>query len=647
MPSKETVRRQRALGGAVGVVVLGMALVYHFFPRVFHVEPSATASHRAMNLGPATSAAPAQAIRVPVVPEIDAGPPLTLAPTAVIVSRLGNKNANLPEQLSADTPEVEALITRADKALRAGQLAGGENSAASLYQQALKEKPDSRRAAQGLYEVRQRLVAEINQDLAVGDADAVGDLIETLKTLPDSSDDVAQLQGKLKTLAQARPLLAKAATLLQQGNVDQPAGNNALELYRQVLQLDPGNAVAEQGILQVQRAVLDRALAAVAQNDFKGADQALAEASQVSPDSTALRDVRGRVDGMRQSRANALLTQARSALDAGNLALAQQLADQAKAISPDLAGLADFGERLTNARLYASYKPGQVFNDRFVDMPGQTPSMVVIPTGSFQMGAPDGEAGRQDAETPQHEVSVAKGFALSRTSITVGQFRDFVRASGYQPDSVKLGGASVYDESTGAMRDDADAGWQTDYVGHSADSRLPVVNVSWDDAKAYVEWLSQRTGKTYRLPSEAEFEYALRGGTTTRYWWGEGAPTSKVENLTGSGDRSPSGRRWSNAFAGYRDGYWGPAPVMNFAPNPYGLYDIDGNVSEWVQDCWHDSYLRAPRDGSAWVNPGCGVRVVRGGSWGSSPDQVRSAYRQGADASVRSGRVGFRVLREL
>ena len=86
---------------------------------------------------------------------------------------------------------------------------------------------------------------------------------------------------------------------------------------------------------------------------------------------------------------------------------------------------------------------------------------------------------------------------------------------------------------------------------------------------------------------------------------------------------------------------------MSYAPNPFGLYDINGNVSEWVQDCWHDSYLRARRDGGAWVNPGCSVRVVRGGSWGSSPEQVRSAYRQGADASVRSGRVGFRVLREL
>jgi formylglycine-generating enzyme required for sulfatase activity len=646
MPSKETVRRQRALGGALGVVVLALALVYHFFPRVLHVEPSATATHRAMNLGPAAAVAPATSVR-PEPSEVDAGPPLTLAPTDVVVARLSKKNTNLPEQLSADTPEVEALMAKADKALKAGQLAGNENSAVALYEQALKLKPDSRRAAQGLFEVRERLVAEINQSVAVGDADAASDLLDTLKLIPDATDDVNQLQAKLKTLTQVRPLLAKAATLLQQGNADQPPGNNALELYRQVQQLDPDNAVASQGTLQVQRAVLDRALAAVAQNDFKAADEALTEAAQVAPDSPAMRDVHARVDAMRVARANGLLGQARSALDSGNLTMAQQLAEQAKAISPDLAGLNDFGERLTNVRLYASYKPGQVFTDRFADMPGQTPSMVVIPTGSFQMGAPDNEVGREDAETPQHEVSIGKGFALSRTSITVGQFREFVRASGYQPDSIKLGGASVYDEGTGAMRDDTSAGWQDDYAGRNADSRLPVVNVSWNDAKAYVDWLSQRTGKTFRLPSESEFEYALRAGTTSRYWWGDGTPSGKVENLTGSGDRSPSGRRWSNAFQGYRDGYWGPAPVMSFAPNAFGLYDIDGNVSEWVQDCWHDSYLRAPRDGGAWVNPGCGSRVVRGGSWGSSPEQVRSAYRQGVDASVRSGRVGFRVLREL
>ncbi|TBR39693.1 MULTISPECIES: formylglycine-generating enzyme family protein [Dyella] len=650
MPSKETVRRQRAMGGALGVVVLAMALVYHFFPRVFHVDPTRVSTQRAMNLGPATSLGPARptAQSVPGVAEIDAGPPLTLAPTEVIVARQSHKDVTLPEQKTADTPEVEAILDRAGKALKAGQLVGDKDGAAALFAAALSLKPDSRRAVQGMYEVRARLVAEIGQDIAVGDADAASDLMEALKSVPDSKDDVVQLEVKLKTLEQVRPMLARAAQLLRQGKVDQPKGDNALELYRQVQQLDAENAVAGQGISQVQRAVLDRALAAVAQNDFKGAEDALTEAGAILPGSQPLADVQGRVDGIRHQRASGLLAQARSALDSGNSSLAQQLAGQARDIAADTQGLEEFQERMTNARLYANFKPGQVFSDRFVDIPGQAPAMVVIPTGSFLMGAPDDESGRTDAEAPQHEVKISRGFAMARSEITIGQFREFVRASGYVPDSVKMGGASVYDERTGALRDDPDASWQSDYAGRPAsDDKLPVVNISWSDAKAYVDWLSQRTGKTYRLPSESEFEYALRGGTTTRYWWGSGPPTGKPENLTGSGDRSQSGRRWSNAFANYRDGYWGPAPVMSFQANPYGLYDINGNVSEWMQDCWHDNYVRAPVDGGAWVNPGCGVRVVRGGSWGSSPEQVRSAYRQGADGSLRTGRVGFRVVREL
>jgi formylglycine-generating enzyme required for sulfatase activity len=442
-------------------------------------------------------------------------------------------------------------------------------------------------------------------------------------------------------------MLAQAASLLQKGNADQPAGASALDLYHQVQTLDPQNAVAEQGILQVQHAVLDRALAAVAQNDFAGADKALTEAQSIRAGSQQIQDVSKRVDDMRQQRATGILAQAHSALDAGNIAMAKKLAAQAQGISPSLGGLADFEEQLTNAQLYSSYKPGQVFSDRYVDLPGKTPAMVVIPTGTFQMGAPDNEDDHNAAETPQHQVTISKGFALARSAITVGQFREFVRASGYVPDSVKLDGASVYDESSGAMRDDPRATWQDDYAGRRAGENLPVVNISWNDAKAYADWLSQRTGKVYRLPSEAEFEYALRGGTTTRYWWGDGTPTRPVENLTGSGDRSHIGRRWSHAFRGYSDGYWGPAPVMTFAPNPFGLYDIDGNVSQWAQDCWHESYVSAPTDGSGWLNPGCSTHVVRGGSWGSSPEQVNSAYREGADGSMRSGRVGFRVLREL
>jgi formylglycine-generating enzyme required for sulfatase activity len=418
-------------------------------------------------------------------------------------------------------------------------------------------------------------------------------------------------------------------------------------MYRQVQKIDAQNAVASEGVLQVQRVVLDRALAAVAQNDFTGAENAMTEAQTIQPDSPQLQQVHSQVEAIRQQRATGVLAQARSALDGGNVALAKQLAGQAQAINPQLAGIDEFEQRLTNAQLYANYKPGQVFTDRFVDMSGQSPTMLVVPTGKYMMGAPDNEQGRSDSQTPQHEVALSQGFALSQTDITVGQFREFVRASGYKPDSVTIGGASVYDESSGVMRDDSSATWESDYAGHRAANNLPVVNISWNDANAYVQWLSRRTGKHYRLPSEAEFEYALRGGTTTRYWWGTGTPKSKVENLTGSLDRSPSGRRWSHAFQGYSDGYWGPAPVMTFAPNAFGLFDVDGNVSEWMGDCWHDNYVRAPVDGSAWVNPGCSSRVIRGGSWGSSPEQVDSAYRQGAEASVRSGRVGFRILREL
>lgn len=645
MPSNATLRRQRFLGGALGLIVLGFALTYHFFPRLFHVNPEQMPK-RSMSLGPMMPGSGPQPARAAAMNELNAGPPLTLAPTAVIVAR-NQKNANLPVQKNADTPEVKALLARAMKALHAGQLVGTPDSAAALLMQALKDQPDSRRAVQGMFDVRARLVAEIDQDIAVGDVDSARQLLDALRTLPNANEEVAQLEANLKTLARVRPMLARAAALLQQGKAEQPKGASALDLYREVQQLDPQNAVAEQGIFQVQRAVLDRALAAVAQNDFAGADKELADAQAIRPGSQQMLDVQRRVDDMREQRASGVLAQARSALDAGNLTMATTLAAQARAIDPGLAALADFNVRLVNARLYASYKPGQVFSDRYVDLPGKTPDMVVIPTGSFEMGSAEGTPHTLEVATPQHEVTLSKGFAMARSEITVGQFREFVRASGYVPESVKLGGASVYDERSGALREDARADWQDDYAGRKADDDLPVVNVSWNDAVAYAAWLSRRTGKVYRLPSEAEFEYALRGGTTTRYWWGDGVPTSKVENLTGSGDLSRSSRRWSNAFRGYRDGYWGPAPVMSFKPNPFGLYDIDGNVSEWVADCWHDNYIRAPIDGSAWLNPGCSAHVVRGGSWGSSPNQDDSDFRQGANSDVRSGRVGFRVVREL
>jgi tetratricopeptide (TPR) repeat protein len=361
MPNNANLQRQRFLGGALGVIVLGFALTYHFFPRLFHVDPT-QAPRRSMSLGTAAPGSGLQPERATAISELNAGPPLTLAPAAVIAARNSAK-ADLPKQLSADPPEVVALLDKATRALHAGALAGGEDSAAALFEQALKHKPDSRRAVQGLFDVRARLVAEIDQDIAVGDVDAAHDLLDALRTLPNAEAEVAQLETGLQTLEKVRPMLARAAGLLQQGRADRPDGGSALELYRDVQKLDPQNAVAEQGILQVQRAVLDRALAAVAQNDFAGADRELARAQQIRPGTQQMRDVHQRVDDMREQRARGILAQAHTALDAGNVTLAIKLAGQVRAIDPDLTGLPALDEQLVNARLYASYKPGQAFTD--------------------------------------------------------------------------------------------------------------------------------------------------------------------------------------------------------------------------------------------------------------------------------------------
>jgi formylglycine-generating enzyme required for sulfatase activity len=288
-----------------------------------------------------------------------------------------------------------------------------------------------------------------------------------------------------------------------------------------------------------------------------------------------------------------------------------------------------------------------VIRDRYLDIAGEAPAVVVIPTGEFVMGSPADEAGHADNEEPQRRVRIDVGFALGRNEVTVGDFGEFVRASKYVSDAERIGASSIYDEGSGRIVERRGTSWRDDYRGERATPTLPVLHVSWNDTQAYLAWLSQHTGKRYRLPSEAEFEYALRAGSPARYPWGEGNPEKPVGNFTGEGDRSPSKRSWSLAFPRYSDGYWGPAPVRTFPADAFGLYDMEGNVSEWVEDCWHDNYVRAPRESSAWINPGCDRRVVRGGSWGSDPDQVRSAFRIAAASDTRSARVGFRIARDL
>jgi formylglycine-generating enzyme required for sulfatase activity len=237
------------------------------------------------------------------------------------------------------------------------------------------------------------------------------------------------------------------------------------------------------------------------------------------------------------------------------------------------------------------------------------------------------------------------------TEVTVAQFKRFVTSTGYRTAAEIGGGSSVYDESAGRLSKRDGVFWKHDYKGKKAAPDLPVLHVNAYDAQAYVQWLTLETGKDYRLPSEAEYEYVARAGGSNNYWWGEESPAEVVENLTGERDKLSHKRQWSTFFNKYGDGYWGPAPVGSLISDnlthSMGVYDIAGNVSEWMADCWHQNYIKAPTDGSAWFNPGCERRVVRGGYWASAPEQTRAAFRFPVKAKSYGPVIGFRIARSL
>lgn len=633
MPGTENVNKQRNWGGALGILVLAFALGYRFFPGILHVEPQP------------------QVQTATTSPQI--GKPWVIDRSEPVAGTLPIVGTTLAEAIVMGPPapvtkEVAALLKSARKQEEAGKVFEPPgNNAVGFYRQALAKDPNNAAAHDALARIGGAVRDWSLAALERGDEAEAQRYASQFAELPHSPAELENLRTRLKTLSQVMPMLTAAAELLKQNRMVGEGDKNALAVYRKVLEIDPGNRIADEGLGRIERGYLDRALGAAAQDDFFNADKILADASSIRPGSQALLDTRSQVEGLRRQRGETVLAQARSALDAGSADLAEKLGKDAQAISTDLAGLDEFNERLRNARLYANFSPGQVFSDRFLDTSGSAPAVVVIPAGQFAMGSSSDEEGHRDDEDPQRKVIIASGFAMGQSEITVGQFREFVKAVGYRTDAERAGTGSVYDESTGRMIDRRGIDWQRDYKGDRASEKLPVLNISWQDASEYVAWLSQRTGKRYRLPSEAEFEYALRANSTTRYWWGDGNPPTVLANVTGDGDRSPSKRSWGRAFTHYNDGFWGPAPIKSFAANPFGLFDIDGNLSEWVDDCWHDNYVRAPRDSTAWINPGCERRVVRGGSWGSAPLQIRSAYRLGVAADTRSARVGFRVVREL
>jgi formylglycine-generating enzyme required for sulfatase activity len=240
-----------------------------------------------------------------------------------------------------------------------------------------------------------------------------------------------------------------------------------------------------------------------------------------------------------------------------------------------------------------SLDPGEIFRDCEA-----CPELVVVPPGDFTMGSND-----TPYEKPEHPIVIKRAFAIGRREVTFAEWDQCADAGvcKHRPD---------------------DHGWGR--------GDRPVINVAWDDAKLFVAWLAQKTGQKYRLPSEAEWEYAARAGTKTPFWWGRdagtghaqcdncGSPTTKQVAVTGS-----------------------------YRPNGFGLYDTAGNAAEWVEDCWNENYRNAPRDGAAWISGDCRLRVLRGGNFLSKATEIRSAARFRYDVDVRYYANGFRVMRDL
>ena len=427
---------------------------------------------------------------------------------------------------------------------------------------------------------------------------------EPVKAAPAEDDEVTRL-------------LAAAESDIKARRLTRPVGNNAWDRYLRVLELEPVSPDAIRGMERVIESYGGLFDAALGEEDYDKAAGYLSSIGDLNPDSPVFEEGERRLEAARQARAARLAEIARqrqaeeaarqaelerqriaqaiethwsafeTALQAEDLDEATGILTRVRALSPEALGLAAGEQRLAAAQAALERKRQEAL------MRELTRDMVSLPGGTFRMGDMNGGGGNN--ERPVHSVTIP-AFKLGKHEVTFTQWD-----------------ACVADGGCGRYRP-SDAG--------RGRGNRPVMTVSWDDIQLFIDWLNARTGGDFRLPTEAEWEYAARAGSTTKYSWGNSIGSNRA-NCDGCGSRWDDDRT---------------APVGSFSANAWGLHDLHGNVWEWVQDCWNDSYVGAPTDGSAWTSGDCGRRVIRGGSWGYNPRDLRSAFRDGAARANRNPR---------
>lgn len=487
------------------------------------------------------------------------------------------------------------------------------------------------------------LYTQAEQAIMAYDANTLIALTARLKSIDDKDPKIKEYTDKISLFYTLKRLTQETQTHIQNGVLYETDQNDAIHTLLVALELDSNYQPLIDLKEHLINAISQIALRAAQEHDFIIADQNITILNEIDANHPTTTFTTNQIESLKQNRFAYLDQQFFAAINTLNMSRAQDMIDELSDLEVAKDQIAGYVALYHKTKTYGPYELQDEFNDLLSNgQPG--PSMVVMPTGSYFMGSKTGPKHQR----PRHLVQIEYGFAVSQTEITVRQFRQFIEASNYETTSEQKNRTKIYDERTGRFKDKFNINWQHDYLGKIADDDLPVIHISWDDAKAYAEWLNSNTGEDYRLLSESEFEYILSANSETIYPWGNQFPTQVWGNFSGAKDKFKRSRiRWREGFAEYEDGFWGPAPVGSFIKNLFGLHDLSGNVMEWVDDCWHDTYTRAPTNGTSWINRGCENRVIRGGSWGSAIEEYQIHHRVKAKSNFTDSRLGFRVAKTL
>ena len=519
--------------------------------------------------------------------------------------------------LSPEETEVARLLAAAEADLKARRLTSpAGNNAWENYQRVMELVPAHPEAVRGMERVIESYMELFGTAVKQEDFEQANSYLERIHKLHPDSPSLISGKKQLEDAKQAR-----------ENRLAEQERQRQAELERQRI----ANAIKEHWT------AFETAMQA---QDPSGAAAILNQVHTLNPEAPELDQGEQRLEALHteleQRRTEAIQADwsaFETAIQAEDLDEAAGILAEIRGLNPEESGLPEGERRLVEAQAALERKRQEALK---LELAGE---MVSIPGGTFRMGNLSGEG--DDNEKPVHSVTVP-AFSIGKYEVTVGQFRRFVEATEYRTDAERDAGGkegcSIY------TRDGWKWTWGRSWrnPGYSIGDDQPVACVSWNDAQAFIAWLTEQTGESYRLPSEAEWEYAARAGSATKYHFGDSE--SQLCRYANHADSSTD-FDWRNKSCSDGVGKH-TAKVGRYQPNAFGLYDMHGNVNDWVQDCWNENYRGAPIDGSARTLGDCGRRVTRGGSWYNNMGSQRSANRYGPPRSNRASSRGFRLAQD-